>query len=366
MEKEEQYSTLEDLRNSFEGSPEGENPQNPEAGADPAENPELVPEGISEDEEEVTPEQLLGMYGLPEKFEYDGREVAYSELSAEEREEVLLQIMAKNADAFAEGPEDLGLEKSEVEIINALRESGMTLDQLIESRARELAGSQQEYSEDISSWDSRQVFAYDFMNQLPEEELDAMSESDLRDLVDSEYEKVKDSPLFEKRMETRKKALAEEQKREMQMEEARLAEEREEAIENERKQFVIETRSIDSIGQFKVDDGIKAFIYEKLLETNEEGVPKFVEEMILSSPEKAFRTAFYAYYGEQNEKTIAEHYGKQLKIAREEGKREALKDFPEKPVSRFSSAPEPRQNASPQAKKKEGDYLSLDDIREGL
>ena len=305
---------------------------------------------------EVENSELLAHFGIEDGIiDYgDEGKVKYDDLPVNEQVNVLTQLLANNInntpstdDVAANAAEEYSLNDDEIELVNAIRQTGKSLQEIIYENANVIA--QNQLSQSVGSEDSfndyslDEIYKYDYLIKLDKEDADAISDEEL----ELELEKAKESSTFEKRMTKLKDQYVNIEKEELANKEAQAQQDAALARENTAREFGNKTHEINEIGVFELDDDVKESIYQKFLTVGEDGKTAFERE-ILSDPVKAFKAVYHSYFADSNQQEMMDFFQKQLVLAKKAGKDEALGKMPEKPKTN-TYAPN-MQRAAPEKK----------------
>lgn len=318
---EESESTLqEDIPNELEGEPvKTDNEDNEGNDLDSNDEPESIVDPII---------KFLEDYGYAEgtipveNEEGETENIKFSELSTQEQYAVLSQLNEVDA---TDTVEESILSEDEESILSYLRENDMTFDELVEQEALRLSRSLSSAGIDDMSDDDVYL---DFLNRT-------MPNSDEDEIMD-ELEHSKSSPLYAKKVAALREQgkLAEQQERELAEQQETLAQQKE--IEEIKNNIVASAVQMQQINDFALDNETKNVLIEQLTELEDNGNSSFVNSM--SSPDNMIKAAWYLTYGEAAFSALHAHYAKEIEKAREDGKAEAAKGFPSKPIKKGTSA----------------------------
>lgn len=215
------------------------------------------------------------------------------------------------------------LEDAEVDAINFLRESGVSLEEAIDHFKREAVqefiDSQNIAGIEVDQYSDEQLFALD---------LKAKYEDLTDDEIAIEIEKQLEHPdLFKKKVDKLRTDYKEIEK--SQLEDARLRQEGEEEqrFAELQENLVTVAQSVEDIGGLDLDNNDKNEVLSYILDKDINGVSPFIKS--LDSPEKLFELAWFATKGKEAFGIIHDYYKKQIdsvrKTSYERGKEEATK-----------------------------------------
>lgn len=237
------------------------------------------------------------------KLVYGEEEVAFKDLAPEDQLEVLKQLVPEQSEAPAlEG---------DLKHIKDLMDAGKSIkDVAREILGDELSGAQQLSTDELNIRDIKEKYP-----TLTEEE------------IEIELEERKGSRLYEKKSEVLRDKFSQTQETDL----AKMAEtERTRvAAENEadRNRILTTVSELKDVDGWEINDDIKNYVLEDLIETDEQGNSKFVN--IQDDPKEQFKMAYYYKMMPQ----IVNYFQQQITQAYEKGKAEIVGGFPAKPIS---------------------------------
>ena len=296
-------------------------PQDPDAFIDgPSQEPSNKDDGDNEEDFIVT---LLKSRGIEDtskiKFEDEEgivEEKDWNSLSNEEK----LNILSYS-------DQDTDLDDNEVQLINAIRESGLTPAEYIQKLQTDginsyIQNNQAEaYQYQVDQLDDDELFVYDFMSRMGDVTQEEAQEA---------LERAKSNEsLFAKQIGAIRKEYKEaedESIRQAQMEEEAQAQERYDQFANQI------AEQVDNLSDFSgydlnMDDADKEMLYDFIVGVDGAGNNYFAKA--LSDPKILVRTAWLALNGEQMIHDITEYFQKEISSVRKEsydkGKADAKK-----------------------------------------
>lgn len=322
--------------------------EEPVVPAEPAQEPEeeevqdpQVDEN-DDDHQEDQPEedaiqQFLKTKGIVDvnkiKFENDEgeiEEVSWNDLSEEEKLNIL------NTDNDSES--DTDLDDSEIDLINRLRLSGMSVQEYLDSVKQQGAA---EYAKTVQQ-QQEENYSYT-VDDLTDEELYVLDlQARIEDISDEECKEALDRAMSNETLFKKEIAgLREDYKR---LEDQRNEQNQALQLQQQQEQFekfsngiIAGINNFNSIGQLNVDmnDDDKNQLYQFITGVDNAGVNHFAKA--LQDPDTAVRMAWFALHGEDIINSISEYYNQQIqevaKTNYEKGKNEAkAKVKPEKKV----------------------------------
>lgn len=263
-------------------------------------------EPITEVEDAVS--SFLSLYGVDSKaikyVDEDGKEstTSWAALNPKEQFEYMTSLTEQDTPDLAE---------DEVSLLTAIRQSDMTAEEYLQAYVeQELQNYQQQPEGESSDLD---VFAYDYRTSVDESATD--------EEIQEEFEKLKDTKSFEKRIAKMRESI----------EEARILEYQQE-VEQQREEIIEKVIGIDNIidGMVLPDDR-KNHVLNKMLNVDEYGNSEFVNEYF-SEPEKLYKLVALAEFGQEYMNQLHQYYKAEIVKAKEEARNEALGKLPDKKI----------------------------------
>lgn len=312
----------------FEENTEPEPQEEPVEEVIPEEEP--VEDGEEEDVDEPSADedaiqQFLRSKGISDfnkiKFENeDGQieEVSWNDLSEDEK----LNILNTSNEE-----DDTALDDNEIDLINRMRLSGMSVQEYLDSikqlgaseYAKSIQNQQEDYSYTVDDLSDDELYILDLQARVED-----ISDEECQEALD----RAKTNPtLFEKevaglredykRLEDQRNQQNQEIQRQQQLEQ----------FQNFSNNVINGINNFNSIGQLNVDmtDDDKNQLYHFITGVDNAGVNYF--QKALSDPDTIVRTAWFALHGEDIINSISDYYNKQIqavaKANYEKGKNEA-------------------------------------------
>ena len=295
-------------------------PQDPD---EPVEDPSQEPSNKDDGEDFIV--TLLKSRGIEDmskiKFEDEEgtvEEKDWNSLSNEEKLNIL---------SYSDQDSNTDLDDNEVQLINAIRESGLTPAEYIQKLQTDginsyIQNNQTEaYQYQVDQLDDDELFVYDFMSRMGDVTQEEAQEA---------LERAKSNEsLFAKQIGAIRKEYKEaedESIRQAQMEEEAQAQERYDQFANQI------AEQVDSLSDFSgydlnMDDEDKEMLYDFIVGVDGAGNNYFAKA--LSDPKILVRTAWLALNGEQMIHDITEYFQKEISSVRKEsydkGKADAQK-----------------------------------------
>lgn len=263
----------------------------------------------------------------------------FNDLSEMEKFNVLQSLSSKKA-ADIESKYDL--QDSEIDILNAARNSKIDIKEYIEQLAQERVSQLSALGESTDMDYQQMSDDAVFVKFLKESEPNATEED-----IAEELSNAKNGKLFKNTVDRLRENFVEGQEAEKAARVEADNRKRMEDLEAERSVIVNAVVGIDKVADWKVDDAEKNATLEKILEVNEYGDPVFMEE-IFSDPEALFKAAWLFYNAEDKMSTLETYYKKEVGSAYRKGFDSAAKGMSPDPISgsrgQESKKPTPKGN----------------------
>ncbi len=289
---------------------------------DPAEdnNTDVPPGKKGEDDNDI---KMTGIEQYLSQFDIEGGMITFDdgtsshfdELAEEKKMEVLTQLHTSQTKTVED---KFGLDENEIGLINYLRTNKVTVEQMIEGMAEDRIKTLQAVRE-IETQDFKEMSPEAIYLQFLKKSNPEASTEDL----EGDLEKAKQQSGFEKMAESLRKQLESDQSKVInsKLREDRTAQDG--MIEEQRKQVVEAVAGMTDIAGVELNDNMKNGLLDRVLEVNDYGDSKFMEE-VFGEPTKLFNAAFWYYYG-TDLLTQRDTYWKQEKSkAYKRGRQEAL------------------------------------------
>ena len=223
-------------------------------------------------------------------------EVSFYDLTREEQMDILRT-------GSEESNDDIGLDDSEVELINQIRGANQSVAEFLEEYKKGILEEIEvpEDSYDIDSYDDQELFLLDLKNKwdLTDEELTAELERELQN-----------EPLFKKKVDVLRKEYKE---LEDQYKQGQLQEQQEREQEQYTKfseKMVGIANAVSDFHGIEPEDDEKNEVLSTLLDRDEAGVTSFYKT--LNDPEKLYEMAWYARYGKEAFDTLRNAYESEI------------------------------------------------------
>jgi hypothetical protein len=268
----------------------------------------------------------------------DGESVNFYELSDDEQY-TILQELSSGARPTIEDEYDL--DDTEVQLLNAIRNSGGTVEDYIGNLINDQVNK---------SMTLRDAVSVDYKN-MPDDAiyLKWISEVNPEMTQDEALEALetqkKNETLYRGQVDSLRGQYVQLQNDEA----ARLRQEAENErfslLEDDRREIVSVVESIDNISGAEITPYMKNEVLHSLLEINDQGDPLIMEEMF-SNPEKLFKAAWFMKYGESYMDNVDKFWRKRESESYKRGRMDLLNGAPESPdgMARNNVIPRPGNN----------------------
>lgn len=218
---------------------------------------------------------------------------------------------------------DLGLDETEAEFLNYLRENNLSIDKYLELHKASVEAELEkryEKSYDIDAYGDEELFLLDLKAKY--------------DLTDDELEKELEKALEDKDLFSKKVTKLRQEYKELEdayeaEEQKKFAQKQEEDFNNFAKAMVkvaVETPELHGI---ELEDSEKNEVLSYLLELDEQGSSKFYTE--LKDPTKLYEAAWFLRYGKEAFETIIDAYEQEIKKLKEDSSTPSIKVIKKEP-----------------------------------
>jgi hypothetical protein len=260
-------------------------------------------------------EVLIERFGLNEgTIEFDGAQVAFADLSAEDQADVLAQIAEANA-----APTQPKL-SAEIEILNELLSKGMSIEEI----ASELAGNK------VASLSDDQLNMQQIAQQHPELTADELQ---------AELDWLKQNPNYQSKTNALRKRLEATGNSTLeQIREARVAAHNAE-VQADIEHIRSAVATIQDVDGYDVDPNVHARIMADLTELDAHGNSAFIND--LEDPTRMYKARYY----ELMMPVINNYWQQQVKQAEDRGYQRALGKMPSQPAQPDTGSTARRQAA---------------------
>lgn len=279
----------------------------------------------------------------------DGSSTHFDELDDEKKTEILNQLHTSQVKTVES---KYGLDENEIGLINYLRTNKLTVEDMIEQmatdRVKVLDATREIDTMNYKEMSDEAIYLHFLKKSSPEAAAEQLEE---------DLEKAKLQSNFSKVSASLRTQLAAEQSRTIDSKLSESKQVEEEVIENQRKEVVNAVAGITDIAGVALNDTIKNGILDKVLEVNDYGDSRFMEEAF-SDPKRLFNAAFWYYYGKDILDQRDNYWKQEKSKAYKRGRQEALGDDGTK-ISFSASSQKPVSRDSSTEFAEDDDWLSL-------
>jgi len=281
------------------------------------------PSGEEPSEEELSGvERYLSDYGIiGGRIQYeDGEFTDFNSLPPDEQYNVL-QSLASEARPSIE--EDYDLDETEINLLNDIRNSEMSVEDyigsLINNQVRQSLTVRDSIGIDYTDMPDDAIYMKWLREVSPE-----MSEDQALEALENQQ---RNPELFRHQAEQLRGQYMHAQQEEYNNNLRARAQEQNELIEADRYQIVEAVENIDNIGGAEINDQMKNEVLHSLLEINEQGDPLIMEEMF-SDPEQLFKAAWFMKYGESYLDNVDKYWKRRESESYKRGRADVLDGAP--------------------------------------
>jgi hypothetical protein len=317
--------------------PAGPDPSIIDPDIEPEDDPE--PDPIPTDTTLTGIEQFLSGYGVQGgmiTYE-DGTSQKFDDLDPSEQANILSSLVSESAPSIEE---KYNLEDSEIDLLNTVRESGVSVDDfinnIVDHRVKTIAAQQQTMSEDYASMDDDTVFVKHYMANNPEATQDQIAE---------ELVKARELTSFTSTAGTIRNAMVGEQSQAQAQTKSKEDALFNDELEAQRTQVVAAVEQLNDIAGARINDEMKEYLLHDIMELNDNKDPILMEK-IFSTPESMFEASWFANYGKDYITNLNAYYKKEISKARKAGYEQATNGMPGSPTIIPGGTNKQRQQAS--------------------
>lgn len=282
----------------------------------------------------------------------DGSSVHFTELETDKQAEILSQLHSQNSSMVEE---KYGLDENEIGLINYLRTNKLTVEQMIDTMASDRVSTMMAVKEMDTQDFTKASEDSIYLQFLKQSDPEATTET-----LEADLAKAKEQTNYPKLVDSLRKQYIKDQNRAVKGKLLEGQKAQYGAIEEQRKEVVEAISSINDISGISLNDGIKNGILDKVLEVNDYGDSKFMEE-VFSDPSRLFNAAFWYYYGPSVLDQRDNYWKQQKSAAYTRGRDEALGGSDSPQIS-FTSKETEKSSVKPSGTNQaaeEEDWLSL-------
>ena len=254
----------------------------------------------------------------------DGASVHFSELPPKEQESVL-RSLTQNAIPTVE--EKFNLEKDEIELLNAFRESGMTnmgefLNTIVDQRVGSYLDQKDALGINYDVVDNDDLFIYHLKNtkeDFSDEELaDELIKAKQLATYDDTIGAIRDS--YKAKQYLASQDIAREEQSSFYNE-----------IEQQRAEIVQSIEDMQDIAGAPLTPDMKEYLLNDMMEMNEHNDPILMEK-IFSNPQSMLKANWFLTYGEDYIGQLNDYWKKQVSSAYKKGYDKSINGMPENPT----------------------------------
>ena len=285
--------------------------------------PPKAPEAPEGDEVTLSGvEQFLTGYGIKGgliSYE-DGDTRRFSELESNEQAEILSSLVKAKVPSIEE---KYNLEKSEIELLNMLRESGKDtenfVNDIVDYRVQTLLSKQGALKADLTEMPDDAMFIKHLRDRNSE-----FSDEQLA----SELEAAKGLSTYADTVDAIRGNYIAQQQIEIQKDKKETGKLFNEELEEQRADIVKKVEDVSSIGGTSVTDAMKEYLLHDIMELNDNNDPILMEK-IFSNPETMFKVNWFLNYGEKFMGDFDKKLKSAVSLAAKDGYDRALNGMPQ-------------------------------------
>ena len=257
----------------------------------------------------------FGVEGGMIQFE-DGEQTHFTELDPEKQAEILDQLHSMQATSLED---QYGLDETEIGLINYLRESGASIEEVIDQAAQQRAQAyvmaQQAESLNIDEMDDDTVYTSFILQNNPEATIEQ---------IESDIAKAKEMSNYKNIVDGLRGDLKESQAQMMQYQQQQYYQQQLQEIEEQRQEVVRAVADLEEVDNLKINDGIKNDTLDLILNVDEDGDSLFMTQ-VFSDPHELFRAAFWYRNGKDIVQAREDFWKKEKSAAYKRGLEDAKK-----------------------------------------
>lgn len=313
-------------------------------------DPETSAEDVQENNEAEEPgEDTAALTGV-EKFLTDfgivGGEISYDDganvnfydLTSEEQYTILQEL---SSEARPSIEDEYDLDNTEVQLLNAIRNAGGTVEDYIGNLINE------QVTKSLTLRDSTSVDYGD----MPDDAIylkwinDVNPEMTQEDALSALAQQKQSESLYKGQVDSLRAQYIQIQANEVAQVNQAEESERFQLLEDDRKEIVSVVENIDNISGAEITPYMKNEVLHSILEINDQGDPLIMEEMF-SDPEKLFKATWFMKYGESYMDNVDNFWRKRESESYKRGKQDLVNGAPESNdgMARNNVIPRPGSN----------------------
>ena len=260
-----------------------------------------------------------GVQGGLISFE-DGTTAPFADLDAEEQASILSSLVADSVPSIEE---KYNLDAKEIDLLNAVRESGESVEDFINNvvdyRLQSVVAKKEYLSTDYDSKSDDAVFAQHVLERHPE-----LTDEEVADRL---Y-RAKQLETYEDTVGTFRsmyKSRQDSEKSEQQQQDNLMFSEE---LEAQRAEVVQTVEGIDEIAGAQITTDMKEYLLHDIMELNDQEDPLLMEE-VFSSPENMLKVNWFLKYGEDYINNLNGYWKKEVSKAHKKAYSEAVNGMPD-------------------------------------
>lgn len=282
-------------------------------------------------------ERFLSSYGVNGgliSYE-DGETAKFSDLPAEEQEEVLKSLTEGSIPSVEE---KYNLDEREIELLNVLRQEDTTpeefINNLVDYRLKAVLAQRDAGSIDFENMPNEAMFVRHLKDNNPDmsadEIADEVTAAQRLTTFDSTVDAIKAGYLANQRLASDKS-------------DALASDAFTEDLELQRAHVVQTVEGMDDIAGAPITADMKEYLLHDIMELNDNKDPILMEK-IFSAPENMMKANWFLSYGEDYIKNLNDYWKKEVSKATKGAYDHAVRGMPGEPQSRSHPAAAPVQN----------------------
>jgi hypothetical protein len=275
-------------------------------------------------------EQFLAQYNIVggivtiEKEDGTPEDKHFNDLTPTEQANILLEL-AKSGSPSIETK--YGLDEDEIGLLNMVRKSGKPVAEALNDIAQERV------NQILALKDSNGIYYVKMSDDALTSKWIKDNNPDANEAeIAEELARQKASKFYEKTVKGIREQYLNSQKLEAEKNQADRARAFNEELEEDRRTIANAVLPLKSVAGFLINDDDKNAVLADLMEVNEEGDSKFMEE-VFSDPVKLFKAAWLYKNAETFFDNMEKHYKKLVAQEYQKGKKDATDGFSAEPVS---------------------------------
>ncbi|MCK5788596.1 MAG: hypothetical protein KAH32_06335, partial [Chlamydiia bacterium] len=269
-------------------------------------------------------EQFLTNYGVNGgiiSYE-DGESARFSSLSSSEQAEVLSSLVNESVPTV---DEKYNLDQSEIDLLNAVRESDSTpvdfINNILDSRLNDVLAYRDASETNYDTMSNDAIYLKHLQDSNPN-----LTEG----LLMEELETAKTMMTYDSTIQALRSGYVAAQTNLMTNKQNADQATFNNSVELQREEIVGDVQHINDIAGAQISDEMKDYLLHDMMEMNDSQDPILMEK-IFSSPEAMFKTNWFLNYGEDYIKNLNTYYKKEISKASKAGYNQATSGMPTSP-----------------------------------